>query len=145
MPAPSNRVWTAAEVEERLIEAILVFARFPNKERGWQHTRSHMPQHLYDPLDHGKFETGKAKIGIAIDEMDRVNPTLDWLKVPTVVQRMVMQHVLIYKSLAYDRIPWEKIKRRHGWGMVDVRSLKKQYGRGLQSIADALTTGHLTG
>lgn len=132
--------WTPVLVEERLIEAILVFAREPDRERGWLHVGSNMPDYVYSKEDWGNWTLAAPPRQTPSDavEVDRAEATLGWLSIPSMGQRLVMRPVLIAKSLGKKRIPWDEIRKTTGWGKTSKYLLKSQYRQGIQAIVKDL-------
>lgn len=155
LPSGNGRddgLWTWQMVEDRWVEAMRLWRRAPDRERGWLQVRSWWPDiRIEAEIDHG---TGDRNY-IDKDARPRVPPltrgqvgemeaAAEWFAVvPDRDKRLV---VLALAQLASDRpsVSWARVRARLE-EEISPRGLGMRYSRALTRVANALNAGTLRG
>lgn len=139
-------VYTFKLVEERLVEAMRLWRRMPDRERGWQHVRA-----LWPELKHG---VENRNVGGEISQREataeppktrRPAPTRDqiaemeeageWLGLVAERDRRLVALALAAKAGGREAVPWQALWERLGRGRPGPRGLQQRYDRAIAGVA----------
>lgn len=153
--SPSNEVsssgrptfWSFDDVEERLVEALELWRRSPDRERGWLHVKAFWPeirrsgvfQIVGGEIDHPEEKPELKPRPLTRAEVRDMMEASDWLRHVPDADRRLVAIVLGYKVLG-KQPSWTAIKRRLGISF-GVHGLRKRYSRAITSICAALNGG----
>lgn len=138
-----KREWTPDAVQEGFVQAWESLRRLPDREAAWMRsgTSSLWRQvqrewGAYSP----DSDDVRLTLGLRTVEVDQMEAALGWLELLRPDDRRLIGAVLPMLARGYSRIPWGRIKARHGFeGSPD--AIKKRYRRAMQMVAAALNTG----
>jgi len=140
--------WTFDMVEERLVEAMELWRRAPDRERAWQHIRAYWPEVLRRPGrlvvdgEHDEREEDKAEprpLPLTRAEVAEMNAAGELLQLAPERDRRLVAIVLAYRARGFDKVPWLRIWDRLGRGKPGPDGLRKRYTRSISDIAIALS------
>jgi len=142
VPAGFMRI---ADVEARLIEAMEVLLRSPDREGGWIGSRgSSIWRMVQDDLSEAAPDDRPiVTCAFTRQQQDRATEALGWVAkwVPAGTTRKVVARVLIAHVLDDDaRVDWSDVWMRMGGAPSGwtTEGLRKRYGRALTVICNAL-------
>lgn len=134
-----------AEAEERLVEAMLLWRRAPDRERSWLHVKAYWPDIRrsdiirIDPggeLDWPSDEHDLRPLPLSRADVAQMTEASEWMRhVPERDRRLV---ALAVTSLANGakQVPWLKLKRAMGVPF-GAEGLRKRYSRAIAAICNA--------
>lgn len=141
--------WTFASVEERLVDAVRLWRRAPDRERGWQSVRSFWPE----IRRHGFFGDGDGELNHAEEKPEARRPPLTRAEVAEmnaagellglVCERDRRLVVIVLTRLSRDGASapsWLTIWNRLGRGRPGPEGLRKRYSRAITNIANSLNS-----
>lgn len=134
-----GRFWTFEAVQERLIDAMLLWRRAPDRERGWLTVRAYWPEmrrhnHFGDYSDE---EALPRPLPLTRAEVAEMNAVGEWLAfVPERDRRLVALAVSKLENGA-SQVPWLALRKAMGV-TFGAHGLRKRYSRALTAIAMAL-------
>jgi hypothetical protein len=137
--------WTFEAVQDRLIEAMLLWRRAPDRERGWLHVKAYWPDIRRMPWwmtvsgEHDELEKEPQLRPLPLTRADvaAMNEAGDWLAlVPERDRKLVALAVSALASGA-KQVPWMELKRAMGVEF-GAHGLRKRYSRALAGICTAL-------
>lgn len=141
--------WTWAMVEERWVEAMRLWRRAPDRERGWLTVRSWWPEiRIEAEVDaqgdrHYVDKDAKPRpLPLTRAQVAEMEAAAEWFSVvPKRDKRLV---VLGLAQLAADRpsISWKRVRARLD-AEISPRGLGMRYSRALTRVANALNAGRL--
>lgn len=141
-------------VQERLIEAMIICWRNPDRERGWQTLRSAWPAVLrelsagdYDARggDLSSSEVALRPASVTRAEQDEMEEAFGWLDHVAPEERKVIGLAVIKLASGKHRsVPWGDLLRPMGLARGS-DGLRMRYGRAITSIACRLNGGNPQG
>ena len=136
---------TFDQVEERLIEALLVCWRAPDRERGWQRVRAHWPE-VTRELSAGDYDArgvGESSSDVALRpaaltraEVAAMEEAFGWLGVVHGADRKVIGLALTHLARGAKQVPWQMMLGPMGLTR-GADGLRKRYGRAMMRVTMA--------
>lgn len=146
--------WTFDMVQERLIEAMIICWRNPDRERGWQTLRSAWPDVLrevsagdYDARggDLSSSEVALRPCALTRAEQGEMEEAFAWLDhVPVEDRKVIGLAIVKLASGKHRAVPWRDLLRPMGMAR-GADGLRMRYGRAITSIAHRLNGGNARG
>lgn len=139
-------VWTPQMVEDRLVHALDVYRRLPDRERGWLNAsimsiwrqRIRERQVDYPPeVDTSRpIMTAQA----SRDQLREADEALGWCdRWLNAHERKLVSLALLQVAAGYTNIRWDVVRRMAGWTKsLTTDTMRKQYSRALSKIATRL-------
>lgn len=140
---------TFDQVEERLIEAMLVCWRSPDRERGWLRVRSLWPEVMRereagDFGEHGGDRLSDVELrpaSLTRREVAEMEQAFAWVGVLGGDERRLVGLVLTEKARGAKQVQWKRLLRamheERGWLDVRADALRMRYGRAMTRVAQA--------
>jgi hypothetical protein len=137
--------WTFETVQERLIEAMLLWRRAPDRERGWLHVKAFWPEirrfHWMTAVggehDHPEEQPMPRALPLTRAQVAAMNEAGDWLAlVPERDRKLVALAVSALASGA-KQVPWMELRRAMGVEF-GAHGLRKRYSRAIAAICTSL-------
>jgi hypothetical protein len=148
---PSNSgsltFWSFDAVEERMVEAMELWRRAPDRERGWLHVKAFWPQIrrsgvfqiVAGELDHPEEKPELKPLPLTRAEVAAMMEASDWLlHVPERDRRLVT--IALFYQAQGKQPQWAKIKRRLGIPF-GADGLRMRYSRAITQICKSLNGG----
>jgi hypothetical protein len=146
-PSDAGRVefWAFRDVEDRLVEAMTLWRRSPDREHGWLHVKAFWPEvrrfgwttAVGGEFDHPEQEPQTRAPRLTRLQVQQMNDAADWLLlVPERDRRLVALAVARLASGA-KQVPWGELKPALGV-QFGAHGLRKRYSRAITGIANAL-------
>lgn len=134
---------SAADVEERLVEAMCLWRRAPDRERGWLNVRAYWPdirraefiRIVGNELDWPEEKPEARTPPLSRAEVAAMTEASDWLALVDERDRKLVALAVSYLAKGHARVPWLRIKRLVGVAF-GADGLRKRYGRALTAIAN---------
>lgn len=133
------------EVERRLVDALVLWRRMPDRERGWQAVKAYWPdimrhpgraviggEHDEQPLDPQPRPLRLSRAEVA--EMEEVS---EWMRFVPERDRRLVALALACLADGEARVPWMRLKRAMGVAF-GADGLRKRYGAALTAICHGL-------
>lgn len=143
--------WTFDMVQDRLVEAMIICWRNPDRERGWQTLRSAWPDVLrelsagdYDARggDLTSSEVALRPAALTRLEQAEMEEAFGWLdRVPTDDRKVIGLAIAKLASGNHRTVPWRQLLRPMGLTRGS-DGLRVRYGRAITSIANRLNGGN---
>lgn len=146
---PSNtlptRFWSFDDVEERLVEAMELWRRSPDRERGWLHVKAYWPDirrsgefrvDASGEVDFPEQEPETRPLPLTRAEVASMMEASDWMRHVPERDRRLVALVLVYKVQG-KQPQWLKLKRRLGVAF-GADGLRKRYSRAVSDVCKAL-------
>lgn len=136
---------TFADVEDRLVEAMLTCWRYPDRERGWQRIRSAWPEISRDVFagDYDARGGDGSSSDVAIRpasqtraEVAEMEEAFGWLDAIAPDDRKLVGLAIIQLARGKREVPWADLLRRMGLDR-GADGLRMRYGRALHAICVA--------
>lgn len=138
---------TFDDVEARMVDALHLWRRAPDRERGWLHVRSFWPEIrrsefirvVGGELDWPDPTPDLRPLPLTRAEVAAMNEAADWLKHAPEQDRKLVALSLGCLAAGHKQVPWSKLKPLLG---VDygVHGLRKRYCRAVATIAAELNS-----
>lgn len=135
------------DVQERLVKAMLVCWRNPDRERGWQRIRSAWPDVAaeagdYDArgAEHSSSDVAIRPAALTRAEVAEMEEAFGWLdRVPTDDRKLIG---LAITALARGeaRVPWRRLLGKMGLER-GADGLRKRYGRAMSAVVERVNRG----
>lgn len=142
--------WTFDAVQERLVEAMIICWRNPDRERGWQQLRSGWPEILRE-LSAGDYDArggDMASSDVAIRpasltraEVAEMDEAFGWLDAVPARDRRVVGLAIVELARGHREVSWQRMLRRMGL-QRGADGLRMRYGRAIAGIAARLNGGN---
>lgn len=142
--------WTFDMVQERLVEAMIVCWRHPDRERGWQRPRSAWPEILreisagdYDARggDLSSSEVALRPASLTRLEQDEMEEAFGWLDAVPAHDRKLVGLAVVELARGQRQVSWMRLLRPMGLTRGS-DGLRVRYGRAIASIAGRLNGGN---
>lgn len=141
---------TFAGVEERLIEALLLWRRAPDREASWQHVRSLWPdigRHGWRVDVDGEFDEREAapepkRPGLTRDEVAEMNRVAEWMRFVPERDRRLVVLALGQKAGGRENVDWARVRRRLD-AEIGRKGLYRRYCRAIAGVVRELDAGHI--
>jgi hypothetical protein len=138
--------WTFDMVQERLVEAMIICWRNPDRERGWQRIRSAWPDVLrelsagdYDARG-GDLRSSDVEIrpaSLTRVEVAEMEEAFGWLDRVPVEDRKLIGLAIVRLARGHRQVPWRELLKPMGLHRGS-DGLRMRYGRAIARIAEAL-------
>ena len=141
------------QVEERLIEAMLVCWRSPDRERGWLRLRSHWPEVLrevsagdYDARggEHSSSDVVLRPAAQTRAEVASMEEAFGWLEAVQGDDRKVIGLAIARLARGDRQVPWMQLRASMGV-KFGADGLRKRYERALGAVCRFANQGLLRG
>jgi hypothetical protein len=137
-------VWSHALVEERMVEAMELWRRSPDRERGWLHVRAFWPeirrsgvfQVVAGEIDHPEEKPELRPLPLTRAQVRDMVEASEWMAHVPERDRRLVALALTYKAQG-KQPQWMKMKRRLGIAF-GATGLQMRYSRAITSICKAL-------
>ena len=143
--------WTFTDVEDRLVEALLICWRQPDRERGWQATRaSDGPWHLVmaEPGDYDARGGDGTSSDVAIRpasltrrEIGEMEEAFGWVGMLPADDRKVVALAIAELARGKREVRWSQLLKPMGL-MRGADGLRMRYGRAINAICKAKNGGN---
>jgi hypothetical protein len=138
--------WTHAIVEERLVEAMALWRRSPDREAGWLHVRAFWPEVLRSgvfqivggEIDYPEEKPELRPLPLTRAQVKEMTEASEWMAHVPEDDRRLLAIALAYKVQG-KQPQWLKIKRRLGIA-YGAHGLRKRYSRAITAICVALNS-----
>ncbi len=134
-----------AEVEERLVQALLVCWRQPDRERGWLRLRAHWPDVTrelsagdYDArgAEHSSSDVALRPASLTRAEVGEMEEAFGWLAAVEGDDRRVIGLAIAALARGEARVPWLKLLKPMGLKR-GAEGLRKRYSRAMNRVTVA--------
>lgn len=131
--------WTFDGVQERLIEALQLLARMPDRERGWlsSGTSSLWRMVQRDLVDGAADDEPRVRSGLTSVEVDRMNEALAWVEQVDERDRKLVGLAVGQLARGAKRVSWRAILPQLGL-RLGADGLRMRYGRAITLICQRL-------
>jgi hypothetical protein len=132
-------LWTFDAVEERLVEAMRLWWRAPDRERGWLHIKAMWPDFRRHNWwgDYADTEAEPRRARLTRQQIAEMEEAAEWMRfVPERDRRLVGLAILALAS-GKARVPWLALRRPMGV-KLGADGLRRRYERAVSRIAFAL-------
>lgn len=134
-----GRFWTFEAVQERLIVAMLLWRRAPDRERGWQTVRAFWPEmrrhnHFGDYSDE---EATPRPLPLTRSEVAEMNAVGEWLAFVPERDRRLVALAITRLANGAAQVPWMGLRRAMGV-KLGAGGLRQRYSRAITAIANRL-------
>jgi len=140
-----------ADVEERLVQAMLVCWRNPDRERGWQRIRSAWPDVLAEAGDydarggeHSSSDVSIRPAALTRAEVAAMEEAFGWLDAVPVDDRKLIGLAITAMARGASQIPWRHLLRPMGLTRGS-DGLRMRYGRAMAALCRSINGGFLRG
>ena len=140
-----------ADIEERLVQAMLIYWRNPDRERGWQQLRSGWPDVLrevsagdYDARGGDQSSSDVAIRPAALTRLEVAEATeaFDWLDIIDPKDRKLIGLAIAALARGAKQIPWMHLRKPMGVTR-GADGLRKRYERALGEVCRSVNGGFL--
>jgi hypothetical protein len=135
------------DVEERLVEAMLVCWRNPDRERGWMRIRSAWPDVAGEPGDYDARGGDQTSSDVEIRpasltrlEVAEMEEAFGWLDPIDPVDRKLIGLVITALAKGTKQVPWMKLRGRMGVTR-GADGLRKRYERAVGEVCRRVNGG----
>jgi len=129
-----------AEVEERLVQAMLVYWRAPDRERSWLQVRAYWPDTSAEAGDYdargGDLRSSDVVLrpaALTRAETSAAEQAFGWLDVVAVHDRKLIGLAIARLALGDSQVPWRKLLAPIGLTR-GADGLRMRYGRAMQRV-----------
>jgi hypothetical protein len=145
-----GRLLSFADIEERLVEAMLVCWRNPDRERGWQTLRSAWPEVLreasagdYDARggDLSSSDVSIRPASLTRAEVGAMEEAFGWLDMVDPVDRKLIGLVITARARGAAQTPWHRLLKPMGLKR-GADGLRKRYERAIGAVCRAVNGGN---
>src|SRR3546814_8311083 len=131
--------WTFEMVQERLVEAMLLWRRMPDRERGWLAVKAYWPEmrrhnHFGDYAD---VEASPRPLPLSLEDYARMEQASGWLAYVRGQDRPLIALAVAWLAAGYQSVHWLKLRRPLGV-TYGADGLRMRYGRAITAIARRL-------
>ncbi|MEG3177037.1 hypothetical protein U1872_12415 [Sphingomonas sp. RB3P16] len=137
------------DVEERLIEAMLVCWRNPDRERGWMRIRSAWPDVAAEPGDYDARGGDQTSSDVEIRpasltrlEVAEMEEAFGWVDCLTPIDRKLVGLVISQLARGAKQVPWMKLRGPMGLTR-GAEGLRKRYERAIGAVCRRVNGGFL--
>ncbi|MFD1951882.1 hypothetical protein ACFSGX_14000 [Sphingomonas arantia] len=147
-----DQSWTFAAVQERLVEAMLMLWRLPDRERGWLRVSISSLWSQYHPtvgmnpaeraeylLSHDRDEAPRLP-GLTRAQVGAMEEALGWMRFVDVADRKLVGLAITQLAEGHSQVSWRRLLKPMGL-TLGADGLRMRYGRALNRIAVALDDG----
>ncbi|MFN3943905.1 MAG: hypothetical protein ACK4K7_03100 [Allosphingosinicella sp.] len=134
---------TFAMVEERMVEAMVLWRRSPDRERGWHRMRAFWPDIVRHNWfgDYADTEAEPRPLPLTRAEVAERDEASEWMRfVPERDRRLVVM-ALMCLARGEARVPWRRLLQPLGLRM-GADGLRMRYARAIEKVANALNGGN---
>lgn len=128
--------WTFDLVQERLVEAMLLWRRMPDRERGWLVVRAYWPEmrrhHHFG--DYADVEASPRALPLSRDEVGRMEEASAWLMLVGERDRALVALAVSWLASGRAQVPWRRLLKPLGISFGS-DGLRMRYGRAIRAIA----------
>jgi hypothetical protein len=135
------------DVEERLVEAMLVCWRNPDRERGWMRIRSAWPDVAAEPGDYdargGDLAMPDAEIrpaSLTRREVAEMEEAFGWVEVLKPIDRKLIGLVITALARGAKQVPWMQLRGPMGVTR-GAEGLRKRYERAMGEVCRRVNGG----
>jgi hypothetical protein len=136
---------TFEDVEGRMVEAMLLWRRAPDRERGWLHVRAFWPEirrfgwttSVGGEYDHPEEQPQPRALPLTRAEVASMMEASDWLAHAPQADRKLVALALTALAAGHKRVPWARLKPLMGVE-YGAHGLRKRYCRAIATIAKAV-------
>lgn len=137
---------TFEAVQERLVEALRLWWRMPDRERGWMTIRAFWPEmrrhnHFGDYAD---TEGAPRPLPLSRAEIAEMDEASEWMRFIPDRDRKLVALALLRLARGEKRVPWLELRAPLGV-QFGADGLRKRYSRAISSIAQALNRAEKLG
>lgn len=138
-----------ADVEARLVEAMHVCWRSPDRERGWLRLRAHWPEVTrelaagdYDArgADQSSSDVRLRPASLTRAEVAAMDEAFGWLEVVEGVDRRLIGLAIVALARGEARVPWRRLLALMGLTR-GADGLRMRYGRAMQRVCARANRG----
>ncbi|MBM3927381.1 MAG: hypothetical protein FJ335_02835 [Sphingomonadales bacterium] len=149
----TNSILTFDQVEERLIEAMLVCWRSPDRERGWLRVRSLWPEVMretsagdYDARGGEGTSSDVALRPAALTrrEVADMEEAFGWLSAVQGADRKIIGLAITALARGDKQVPWSRLLRPMGLTR-GTDGLRKRYTRAMSRVTQAANAAEMQG
>lgn len=138
--ARNGSMFTFEIVQERLIEAIEMIWRLPDREAGWLNA-SIMPlwrQVIRERgVDYVHSDERPRRPGLTRHEVDRMDQALSWMDAVPDDDRKLVGLAIVCLARGMKQVPWMELRKPMGI-KLGAHGLRKRYGRAISGICSRL-------
>lgn len=145
--AEAGLLMTFDAVQERMVEAMLLWRRAPDRERGWLTVRAYWPEisrqgwRVDVDGEHDEREADEKPdprpLPLTRDEVAEMQLVGEWLGLVPEQDRKLVVYALAALASGRRRVPWLRLRRPLGV-KLGADGLRKRYGAALAGICAAL-------
>jgi len=143
----SGRFYSFEMVEDRMVEALQLWRRAPDRERAWLHVKALWPdikRHAEFVAVGGEHDRRQVVVepkrpALTRDQVAEMVEASEWLAYVDERDRRLVVTVLALKARGITRILWSRIWERGGRGKPGPDGLRKRYSRAIADIAMTLS------
>lgn len=146
----SGACWTFDLVEACLVEAMRLWWRSPDRERGWHLIRSCWPEIRQDSAEEAAIaalhaEEAKLRpLPLTRDQLAERDAISEWLALVPERDRRIVGLALGQLAAGRKAVSWTRIRRRLS-AEIGTRGLGQRYRRAIAGIAGGLNAGLIGG
>jgi hypothetical protein len=146
-PSTDGKVefWTFDDVQDRLVEAMLLWRRSPDREQGWLRVKALWPDirrgalftAVGGELDFPEKDPQPRVPPLTRQQVADMNEAAEWLLLVPERDRRLVAVAVSSLTGGGKQVPWGKLKRLLGVEF-GVHGLRKRYSRAITGIANTL-------
>lgn len=148
-PSSGGKVefWTFEAVQDALIEAMLLWRRSPDRERGWLHCRAYWPeirrvgifQVVGGEADYPEHDPQPRALPLTRAQVAAMTEAAEWLAYVPERDRRLVALAIAQLANGAAQVPWLQLKRAMGVPF-GAHGLRKRYSRAITGICEALNS-----
>lgn len=133
-------------VQERLIAAMLICWRMPDRETSWLHVKAHWPDVLRHNFfgDYGDTEAMPRAAALTRRDVAEMEEAFAWMAFVKDRDRKLVAMAVSRLARGDNQVAWGSLKKAMGV-QFGSDGLRKRYGRAIESICKALNAAKVLG
>jgi hypothetical protein len=143
--AGKAQFFTFDDVQQRMVDAMLLWQRSPDRERGWLHVKAFWPEvrrfHWTTAVggehDHPEEDPQPRPLPLTRAEVAEMNAVGDWMRFVPERDRKLVALALARLARGDKQVPWLQLKRVLGVPF-GADGLRMRYSRAIAGVAAAL-------
>jgi hypothetical protein len=139
LEAEQGDLLTFAAVQDRMVDAVRLWQRAPDRERGWQSIRSYWPDIVRHTAlgDYSDDEAEPRPLPLTRAEVAEMNMVGEWLRFVPEADRRLVALALAALATGRKRVPWMRLRRAMGV-TFGADALRKRYCAAISDVCHAL-------
>lgn len=146
--------WTYDGIEERLVNALLLWRRMPDRERGWLHVRAHWPEirrlvgrlgrAVGGEVDHEEENPQPRPRPLTRAQVGEMEAASELLRFVPERDRKLVALAVAWLASGETRVPWTRVLGDLGLDLT-TDALRKRYSAAITAICEGVNGGNPRG